>query len=174
MNRNVQQFRQQKDEYMKFSPQSPIPHDERSAFQGLEYYDYNEALALRLPASEFDDKEEIEMQTSTGDLRNYLRWGEINFEVDGKPARLTLYYSPAHGHFFLPFMDATSGTETYGAGRYLDPEMVDDGVFEVDFNMAYSPFCAYNPAYSCPIPPAENRLKVPIEAGEKLLESHQA
>jgi uncharacterized protein (DUF1684 family) len=109
------------------------------------------------------------MQTSTGDVRSYLRWGRVHFSVDDQPAELTLFYSPESGYFFLPFMDATSGQETYGAGRYLEPHMVDETRVQIDFNLAYSPFCAYNENYSCPIPPAENRLKVRIEAGEKNL-----
>jgi hypothetical protein len=71
------------------------------------------------------------------------------------------------GGYFLPFMDATSGDETYGAGRYLEIEPLPGGKLLVDFNMAYNPYCAYNEYWSCPIPPKENRLSVPIEAGEK-------
>jgi uncharacterized protein (DUF1684 family) len=68
---------------------------------------------------------------------------------------------------FLPMRDATSGQETYGAGRYLEPELIAQGTVDVDFNYLYNPFCAYNPGYSCPLPPTENWLKVPIRAGEK-------
>jgi uncharacterized protein (DUF1684 family) len=86
--------------------------------------------------------------------------------VDGQEAELTLYASP-HG-FFLPFADSLAGTETYGAGRYLEPEPVGNGKFLVDFNLAYNPYCAYNEAWACPITPWENRLRVPIRAGEKV------
>jgi uncharacterized protein (DUF1684 family) len=72
---------------------------------------------------------------------------------------------------FLPFADALAGVETYGAGRYLEPEPVGDGQFVVDFNLAYNPYCAYNDDWSCPITPRENRLTVPIRAGEKLYHS---
>lgn len=161
-------WRQQKDDFFKRHPQSPIPLSQRAAFTGLTYYPANPALDLTLEAEEFSRKEQILMQTSTGDVRPYLRWGQVHFQVDGSPATLTIYYSEELDHFFLPFMDATSGSETYGAGRYLDPELVRPKSFHLDFNRAYFPFCAYNPAYSCPIPPQENRLKVRIEAGEKL------
>ena len=169
MNAHVLDYRQQKDDFFKQHPQSPLPPEARADFDGLTYYPFNEDLSLTLEAEEFEDKDEIEMQTSTGDLRPFLRWGRVRFDVDGQPAELTLYYSPTSGHFFLPFMDATTGDETYSAGRYLDPPMTDAQHFLIDFNMAYSPFCAYNENYSCPIPPAENRLKVRIEAGEKNL-----
>jgi uncharacterized protein (DUF1684 family) len=76
-------------------------------------------------------------------------------------------YADGYGGYFLPFADATSPQETYGAGRYLEPEEVSPGILHVDFNLAYNPFCAYNERWSCPIPPHENRLKVRIEAGEK-------
>ncbi len=83
-----------------------------------------------------------------------------------------IYSDPQGGGFFLPFKDATSGRETYGAGRYLDShrpglQQLEGGRFEIDFNYAYNPYCAYNENYRCPLPPAENWLKVPIHAGEK-------
>ena len=83
---------------------------------------------------------------------------------------LTLY--AVGDEFFLPFVDSLAGKETYGAGRYLEPHRHGDGPFHIDFNYAYNPYCAYNERWSCPITPAENRLKVPIRAGEKLFESH--
>jgi uncharacterized protein (DUF1684 family) len=88
--------------------------------------------------------------------------------VDGRPTRITLFTSPEMHELFLPFRDATSGRETYGAGRYLEVDPPDaDGRVVVDFNLAYNPYCAYNPDWSCPIPPGENWLDVPIRAGER-------
>ncbi len=78
-------------------------------------------------------------------------------------------YANEHG-YFLPFADSLAGVETYGAGRYLEPERNADGLLHVDFNIAYNPYCAYNELYSCPITPAENRIKVPIHAGEKVFD----
>ncbi len=167
----LEMFRRQKDEYFRTSPDSPIPDDQRASFAGLRYYPEKPALRLRLALDEFPDKEPIRMITSTGDVQNYLRWGQIHFEVDGRPATLTVYDASWGGHF-VPFVDATSGAETYGAGRYLELEEQDDGSFLVDFNLAYNPYCAYSEDYSCPIPPAENRIDVPIRAGELLYEGH--
>jgi uncharacterized protein (DUF1684 family) len=90
----------------------------------------------------------------------------VSFEVRGEAVSLALYDS-GHPGYFLPFRDATSGKASYGAGRYLDIEPNSDGTVTIDFNLAYNPFCAYNDAYSCPLPPTENWLQVPIEAGEK-------
>ena len=69
---------------------------------------------------------------------------------------------------FVPFRDLTTGTETYVAGRYLDLSRNATGLYEVDFNIAYNPYCYYNPTYDCPYPPRSNRLQVPIRAGEKV------
>jgi uncharacterized protein (DUF1684 family) len=115
---------------------------------------------------EFSRKDTIQMQTTTGGVQTYTRFGKFKFTVEGQEAELTLY-AGAHG-YFLPFVDSLAGTETYGAGRYLEPEPVGDGKFLVDFNLAYNPFCAYNDRWACPITPRENRLTVPIRAGEKL------
>jgi uncharacterized protein (DUF1684 family) len=115
---------------------------------------------------EFTLKERMEMQTTTGDVQVYVRYGRFHFQVDGQDAELTIYQSE-HG-FFLPFVDALAGGETYPAGRYLEPEALPNNHFLVDFNLAYNPYCAYNEMWSCPITPFENRLKVPIRAGEKL------
>jgi uncharacterized protein len=95
-----------------------------------------------------------------------IRYGTFKFNVDGQQAELTLFSDP-HG-FFLPFADALAGKATYGAGRYLAPKQLPNGKLLVDFNYAYNPYCAYNELFSCPLTPIENRLKVPIRAGEKL------
>jgi len=119
---------------------------------------------------EFPEKKTITMQTSTGDVQDYDRYGRFSFTVEGQEAQLTIYHT---GHdFFLPFADALAGEETYPAGRYLEPRPLGDGRFLVDFNYAYNPYCAYNERWSCPIPPAENRVKVAIRAGEKIFEEH--
>jgi uncharacterized protein len=106
------------------------------------------------------------MQTSTGSVQSYTRYGTFKFNVDGQEAELTLFSDP-HG-FFLPFADALAGKATYGAGRYLEPNQLPNGRLLVGFNYAYNPYCADNELFSCLLTPIENRLKVPIRAGEKL------
>ena len=179
MNQLIAQ-RQEKDRFFKSSPYSPLTPQQQALFDHLNYYDPNPALAFDLAPEAFPDKANIKMQTSTGDTRYYQRWGMIKFPVDGKDAELTLYYNPGDGNFFVPFMDATSGNETYDAGRYVEVERQPDDRIHIDFNEAYSPYCAYNEPlelstaagrepqlWNCPIPPKENRLTVPIRAGEK-------
>ncbi len=159
-------FRAEKDEFFGGHPQSPLTREQRKGFHGLQYFPENDALRLEVKVEEFESKQTFEMQTSTGDVQIYEKFGKFTFDVDGEQTELTIYRSE-HG-FFLPFVDILAGEETYPAGRYLDPEPLPGGYFIVDFNIAYNPYCAYNEMWSCPITPAENRLKVAIRAGEKL------
>lgn len=159
-------FRVEKDEFFGSHPQSPLTREQKQDFHGLQYFPENDSLRLEVKVDEFENKQTFEMQTSTGDVQIYEKFGKFRFEVDGEEAELTIYQSQ-HG-FFLPFVDTLAGKETYPAGRYLEPEPLPGGHFIVDFNIAYNPYCAYNEMWSCPITPAENRLKVAIRAGEKL------
>jgi len=160
--------RREKDEFFKHHPQSPLTPEQRESFSTLNYYDPNAELDLTVTVEPLADGKFVPIQTTTGDVRQYKRYGQFTFMVDGQEARLTIY--EADYGFFLPFVDANAGTETYSAGRYLEPEYLGDNRFHVDFNHAYNPYCAYNPDWSCPITPAENRLKVAIRAGEKMPE----
>ena len=162
----LEEFRKEKDAFFKSHLQSPLMPDQKKTFTGLNYFPENPALRLEVKVEEFPTKEAVVMQTSTGDVQKYQKFGKFKFTVEGQEAELTIYASP-HG-FFLPFVDSLAGTETYGAGRYLEPEPLKEGKFRVDFNLAYNPYCAYNENFSCPLTPRENRLKVPIRAGEKL------
>ncbi len=159
--------RQQKDDFFKHSPHSPLDPLQQTKFGGLSYYDPDPALTFELVPEPFVDQKHIKMQTSTGDVRSYQRWGQVKFEAAGQGATLTLYYAPGQPAFFVPFMDATTGSETYDAGRYVEVERLPGGKVRLDFNLAYNPYCAYGPQWSCPIPPQENRLTVAIRAGEK-------
>jgi uncharacterized protein (DUF1684 family) len=158
-------FRREKDHFFKTDRHSPLTGEQKRGFQGLKYFPENPDLALALEVEEFPQKDEIHIQTSTGDVQDYQRYGRIHFEVEGQPVELTIYTSESG--FFLPFVDSLANQETYGAGRYLEPEALGDGRFAIDFNYAYNPYCAYNEYWSCPLTPFENRLKAPIRAGEK-------
>lgn len=169
----LERLRAEIDQFMHLHPQSPLPLEKRATFTGLSYYEQNDELAFvtsveLLPQSEGP----IEIETSTGDVRNCYRWGKVTFEVEGQEASLVIY-SDAYGEeLFLPFRDMTNGKETYGVGRYLDNHrpglrQVGADMVELDFNYSYNPYCAYASTYSCPLPPRENWLKVSIRAGEK-------
>ena len=177
--RDMTQFRQQKDHFFGSSPQSPIPHEQRHhGFAGLDYYPPDPSFRIRAQVLPFEQPATIEMTTSTGDLRPQLRAAELRFQLGSQQLRLTGFSDPGdapHGslphELFVPFRDATSTHDTYGAGRYIEVtvEHERDGGYsaELDFNLAYNPYCAYSEYYSCPIPPAENTLPIAITAGER-------
>jgi uncharacterized protein len=166
----LEEFRAAKDAFFRDDPRSPLTRGQQAGFEGLSYFEENPALVIhaRLETEDVDRDERIVMQTTTGGEQVYRRAGVVRFEVEGESAGLTLFSSADMHELFLPFRDATSGTESYGAGRYLEVEPPGpDGTVMVDLNLAYNPYCAYNPDWSCPIPPGENWLWVPIRAGER-------
>ena len=166
--RSLAEYRAAKDAYFRDEPDSPLTPAGRRTFTGLAYYGYAADLTFEVTPEPYEDTETVEMGTSDGDVREYDRWARIGFVVEGAGQSLTVFRDPQTGGLFLPFVDAGAGSETYGAGRYLDLPEIEGGRLLLDFNYAYHPFCAYNPGYSCPIPPAENRLNVHIRAGERL------
>lgn len=171
----VAQFRADKDAFFREAPQSPIPADQREAFSGLPYYPVDPALVFDdLTLAPYTGSEPVRFEIPTSDdrLRPAERAGVFRFAIDGSEQTLTAYVFEGGSteSVFVPFADATSGSETYGAGRYLDVEREDDGTYTLDFNLAYHPSCVYDARYSCPLTPAENRLRVAIRAGERLPE----
>jgi uncharacterized protein (DUF1684 family) len=173
----IEEGRAGKDAYFKRSSASPIPADARSGFSGLPYFPVDEAFrfeGLALEPYAGSEPSSFQIPTSDGQLRPAHRAGTFTFEHDGAPRRLTAYVLDGSDgdSLFVPFLDTTSGHETYGAGRYLDLEPESDGTYVIDFNLAYHPYCVYAETYSCPLTPAENRLPVRIEAGERLGDDH--
>lgn len=161
------ELRAKKDEFFKKHPQSPLTPEQQESFSGLTYFIPMPKLNMVVDVTPFEKPENVQIQTTTGETRWFLRWGEFTFKIGQEEARLTIYKSPPD-YFFLPFVDTLAGEETYPAGRYLEPVPLGDNKFLIDFNQAYNPTCAYGENWSCPITPAENRLSVPIRAGEKL------
>lgn len=162
------EFRKAKDAFFKEKYQSPLDNQEKAAFIGLKYFPENPALRFDLDLEKYPKPDQVTMPTSTGDQQEYWHIGQIHFSVQGKAATLQVYVPVEGGDYFIPFVDATAPAETYGAGRYLEPEDLGGGRLHIDFNLAYNPYCAYNDRWSCPIPPRQNRLSVRIEAGEKI------
>ena len=164
---DLENYRQMKDRYFANDPHGPLTPEQRRDFHSLNYFPEDPSLRLDVVVELLAQQDEFEMQTTGGAVQIYRRYARFSFSVDGQPAELTIYVGE-HG-FFLPFVDALAGVETYPAGRYLEPEpLAGERLFRVDFNDAYNPFCAYNDRWSCPITPPENRLQVPIRAGERL------
>lgn len=163
----LERFRKSKDEYFLKEVDSPLTREQKRDFHGLNYFPEAPDLRLEVQVEPFPDPETIEMQTTGGDGQVYIRYARFNFTVEGQTAALTIYRSQ-DGYYFLPFVDSLAGKETYPAGRYLEPEPLSGDRFLIDFNLAYNPYCAYNDRWSCPLTPFENRVKVPIRAGEKI------
>ena len=163
-------LRAEKDAFLRGSDESPVVPEQRGAFKPLLYYPVN--AAYRVPASlkVIESTDVLEMPTSTGLRRKMRRIGTLAFSLTGQPLTLTAFVDAAERdmrRLFVPFGDLTNATETYTGGRYLDLDRTGTGIYDLDFNRAYFPFCYYNPKYDCPLPPRENKLKVEIKAGER-------
>jgi len=168
----IERYRDELNRFMKHQPQSPISHEDRGAFEELSYFAYNLDLEFEADVHLFGpDEPKIKMSTNTGDVRAYSRWGTFAFEVEGQSVELVIYGDASGDDLFLPFRDSTNGNESYGAGRYLDNHrpgivVLSEKRVALNFNYAYNPYCAYSELFSCPLPPRENWLNVPIAAGE--------
>jgi uncharacterized protein len=166
-------WRSGRDELFRTHPQSPLPTDERDRFEGLHYFDYDPSLRFLVEVEEAA-AHRFEIPTSDGSVMSFTRVGTAFFELDGSTHELELYWLDSYGGgIFVPFRDATSGTETYGAGRYLLDTVkgadlgTEDGKPIFDFNFAYNPSCSYDDKWGCPLAPPPNHLAVEVRAGER-------
>lgn len=169
----VRAGRSEKDDYLRLSPESPLPVAERSSFAGLPYFPVDPAY--RVPAILVEEPARqpviIELENSLHEREQKRRVGTLRFAVAGHTLTLSAFADVGDvtmERLFVPFGDATNRNETYGGGRYLDLDRTPTGLYDLDFNRAYHPYCVYNIAYVCPLPPPENRLDVEIRAGERL------
>jgi len=167
----IQKERADKDTFMKSGEGSPILRDS-TPFTGLIYFPIDEKYKIKAKLQPIENKKVVILATSDGKEQKYLEYAFASFSLDGVENQLLILelmeMGPQRGKLFLAFADETSGNETYGAGRYLDVKKVPAATSVIlDFNLAYNPYCAYNDSFSCPFPPRENNLKVPIRAGEK-------
>ncbi len=158
-----------------FNPETtPLKEDELKDFKGLNFYPYNEKFVVKATLERLKNQSTFKMPTSGKNQPNYKRYGILHFTINDQKFQLEIYQNldlikmkGYKKHLFLPFIDETSGNETYGAGRYLDIEIPDGNEILLDFNKAYHPYCAYTIGYSCPITPDVNFLKTEILAGVK-------
>lgn len=160
--------RRAKDAFLRRDPRSPS--EDREAFAGLSYSPEDPALAFDLEVEVDPLGDVLELATSAGDGQPYRRYGRVAFVVGGEAQRLTLFVPVGRGtqRPFVPFRDATHGHEAHVAGRYLETATPEDGRIRLDFNAATHPYCVYSARYRCSYPPPENRLSVPLRAGERL------
>jgi uncharacterized protein (DUF1684 family) len=168
-----QRWRDVRDELFRTHPQSPVAREARVDFRGLDYFAYDAAWRVTAEVVPMESRA-ISIGASGGETVRFDRFAQARFTVQGEPRTLDVYWLEGYGGgLFLPFADATRGSETYGAGRYLldtvkgaDLGSADDGLV-LDFNFAYNPSCAYDPQWVCPLAPAANRLGPPVRAGER-------
>jgi uncharacterized protein (DUF1684 family) len=172
--RAILDFRRRKDEHFA-AGRGPLSGAALADFRGLSHYPPDLAWAFRVPVERADGAEVV-LGTNTGDTRVMARFGTATLPLPGGSHTLTLYAPPGEdspARVFVPFRDATSGRESYGAGRYLDAPLAHTPggpQVQLDFNLAYHPYCAYGDGWTCPLPPRENWLEEAVRAGERLPE----
>lgn len=174
---DLRTFREGRDKEFRNKAESVLKESDFVNFTGLSYFATNQKFRVRAQFVRTDDEKYFQMPTSSGITKKFVKFGVLNFLLDGKRQRLNVYQIdseilskfPEYADLlFVPFKDLTSGSETYGVGRYIDIRTPVGKTVILDFNLAYNPNCAYgNEKYSCPIPPKDNFLQVEIKAGEK-------
>lgn len=143
-----------------------------ASFEGIERFPVDEAWRLTARFERFDEPKVIRVPNVVGTVFDEQCEGAVVFDVEGVSYRIEAI-SEVSGELFLIFGDATNGDETYGGGRFLYTDApAEDGTVVVDFNKTYIPPCAFTPFATCPLPPAQNNLPIPIEAGEKTYGAH--
>ena len=167
----LNKFRSEKNRSFRQAEESPLSTTQKAEFDSLKYYPGESAFIPHADVSRNATPDTTLLQMSDNKQEKYLNWGLVKFTINDAPQQLRAYLK-ANGTdstLFIPFTDLTNGRETYGGGRYLDAALpkLNETEITLDFNRAYNPYCAYNNDYSCPVPPAENRLQVAIPAGEK-------
>ena len=171
---DVATWRAEKDRYFRESPESPVPEDQRAAFEPLPYYPIDPVYRVPAALTMAPGDQVLELPTSTGLRRKMRKIGDLEFTLKGQVLSLTAFVDASTNdvsRLFVPFGDMTNGNETYPGGRYLDLDRTATGIYDLDFNRAYHPFCVFNAKYDCPYPPRENRLAIPVRAGERLRSS---
>ncbi len=167
----IEEDREIKDRFFREAPDSPILIERRGALLPLHYYEPDPVYRVPAALEVAPEQPIYEIPTSTGVIRPMQRVGVLEFALNGEPMRLAaLAEAPVRSieSLFIMFKDPTNETETYAGGRYLDLPRTASGLYDLDFNRAYNPYCYYNEDYDCPYPPRENWLTAVVPAGERL------
>lgn len=171
------EFQRNLNSEFKDASKSPLKKKDRKDFRGLEFFKVDSAYVVQATLKTTPDEQSFKMKTTTDRLPEYVKYGEITFNLENETFTLNVFRNLElmkeegfEDYLFLPFLDDTNGDETYGGGRYLDLRIPEGDVMIVDFNKAYNPYCAYNEKYSCPIVPRDNYVGVNIKAGVKAFE----
>jgi uncharacterized protein (DUF1684 family) len=162
--------RAMKDQFMARHPESPFVSANVGGFRGLQYFPFSAEYRVSAKLERLARPQEAYLRTNR-DGQAVMRYlGDVVFTMRGRRLRLRVYHAGegVGSSVFVPFRDGTSGRETYGPGRYLTFELNPEDKYELDFNRAFNPYCAYTDAYECGFPPSENDLPVSVRAGEKV------
>lgn len=158
---------------------SPLTKKERKAFEGHQFFPIDLSYVVEAIVERIESNDTVAMNSSGGLIKYYKPYAKLHFKLNGVKCELIAYQSyklmtvkEYENYLFLPFRDANSGTVTYGGGRYLDLLIPAGESITLNFNLAYNPYCAYTSGYNCTIPPVENTLSVPVNAGLKAPQTH--
>ncbi|MCB4797768.1 DUF1684 domain-containing protein [Neotamlana laminarinivorans] len=172
-------FQKELNAEYKDASTSPLKNEDRKTFEGLDFFKVDSVYVVNAKLERTPDSKWFNMKTTTNRLTKERIYGVLHFELKGKPYKLNVYQGLElmqregfEDYLFLPFLDETNGSTSYGGGRYIDLRIPKDDNLTIDFNKAYNPYCAYNDKYSCPIVPRVNYLRTKIEAGVKAFEKH--
>jgi uncharacterized protein (DUF1684 family) len=164
----LERFRANRNSYFREHQNSPLIPEQKESFTALDYYPEDPALRFEVTLEEATlDLAPIEVGTGTDEAKTYTPAGWVEIPIEGGAVRFVVFREQGRGRYFLPFRDGTAGRETYGAGRYVDPQETPRGTLIIDFNYAYNPYCAYGDHFVCVIPPFQNRTTALIRAGER-------
>lgn len=166
----IEAERERQYKFIRFNVESPLTEEQKRDFKELNFYPIDPAYKVKARLIPVENRKVREVPMTDGSVERYIEHSYAEFELGGKTNRLLLLQSVSESdmrNFFLAFADETSGRETYGGGRYINARQDGKNSITIDFNLAYNPYCAYNPDYACPLPPKENILNISIQAGEK-------
>lgn len=169
------EFQRKLNSEYKDASKSPLTAKDLKNFEGLDFFKFDSTYVVTATFIRTESEKPFKMKTTTDRIADYLKYGEIVFDLQGESFKLTIYQDQDEvnnegyeANLFLPFLDNTNGDDSYGGGRYINLMIPESDILIVDFNTAYNPYCVYNEKYSCPIVPRENYLAVRIEAGLKM------
>jgi uncharacterized protein (DUF1684 family) len=166
----IEKERERQYKFIRFNIDSPLTEEQKAKFASLTFYDIDPSYKVKARLLPIENKKVREVPLTDGTMQRYIEHSYAEFELGGKTNKLLLLQAMDEAdkrNFFLAFADETSAKETYGGGRYLNVRQDGKNSITLDFNLAYNPYCAYNPDYACPIPPKENLLDIAVAAGEK-------
>ena len=163
----------------KDATKSPLKEKDRKEFKGLDFFKFDSTYVVTAKLTRTPDEKPFKMKTTTDRLPNYVKYGVVEFELEGKLHKLDIFQNldileeeGYEDYLFLPFLDNTNGEGSYSGGRYVEGEIPKGETIVLDFNTAYNPYCAYNDKYSCPIVPRSNYVDAVVKAGVKAFDKH--